>query len=268
MDKLDKKAYKVFKSAMYPKFLATVDERGVPNVVPVLTLKCADENTLIFARMMVWKTARNLESTHKATAVCMGAGMLVWSVKGDFVDFAKRGDYIKEYQKSFLFRYNAYAGAEQVGVIRIREVITAYPVQWAKTLYAQRALSKLSKITQSSFPEDGKGVMPLQVINQFNRKGALKYIAQAGEDGYPIASPALAMFPIGRDKLIVSAHHCVKLRDSGKVSACVFTPDIIAYQIKGRWGDKLKSSGIEYREILVEEAYTASPPLPGKKIEK
>lgn len=265
MDKLDKKAYKVFKSALYPKFLATVDERGVPNVVPVLTLKCADENTLIFARMMVWKTARNLESTRKATAVCIGPGMSVWSVKGDFVEFAKRGDYIEEYQKSFLFRYNAYAGAEQVGVIRIREVMPTYPVQWAKTLYAQRTLSK---IAQFSFPEDGKGVMPLQVINQFKRKGALKYIAQAGEDGYPLASPALAMFPIGRDKLIVSTHHCVNLRDSGTVATCVITPDIIAYQVKGRWGDNFKSAGVEYREILVEEAYTASPPLPGKKIEK
>lgn len=265
MDKLDEKAYKVFKSGLYPKFLATVDEAGVPNIVPVLTLKCADESTLIFARMMVWKTARNLESTGKAAAVCLGPGMSVWSVKGDFVEFARRGDYIEEYQKSFLFRYNAYAGAEQVGVIRIREVLPVQPVRWIKTLSAQRALSK---IAEKRFSAAGKGPMPLQVINQFKRKGALKYIAETGQDGYPAASPALAMFPVGRDKLLVSAHHCVNLPNNGKVSACVITPDITAYQVKGGWGDKFKSGGVEYREILVEEAYTASPPLPGKKIEK
>lgn len=265
MDKLDEKAYKVFRSSLYPKFLATVDEAGVPNVVPVLTIKCADQQTLIFARMMVWKTARNLESTHKATVVCMGAGMFVWTVKGDFVEFAKRGDYIEEYQKSFLFRYNAYAGAEQVGVIRIREVLLPYPVQWLKTLSAQRALSK---IAEQSLSTNEKGVMPLQVVNQFKRKSALKYIAEVGADSYPIASPAMAMFPTSRNKLIVSEHRAMAFANNGKVSACVITPDIIAYQIKGRWGDSFNKGKIRYREILVEEAYTASPPLPGKKIEK
>jgi hypothetical protein len=128
MDKLTGKAKKIFNAGYFPKFLATVDGEGVPNIVPVLTLKAADETTLIFARFMVWKTARNLESTRKLVVSCIGPGLSVWSLKGEFVEFVKHGPYLKEFNETFLFRYNAYAGVNEVGVIRVVGVMPPRPV--------------------------------------------------------------------------------------------------------------------------------------------
>ena len=59
---LDAAAIRAFSGPRVPKFLATRDAEGVPNVVPVLSLEAVDERTIIFGEMMIWKTRRNLEA--------------------------------------------------------------------------------------------------------------------------------------------------------------------------------------------------------------
>ena len=265
MANLDQKALKVFRKEYFPKFLATVDANGVPNVVPVLTLRAADESTLIFARFMVWKTARNLESTRKAAVACIGPGLHVWAMKGDFVEFVKQGPYLEQFNETALFRYNAYAGVNEVGVIKVRDVMPPKPVNWLRTLIAQRAVARAAA---DAAARDGMGPMPLQVVQQFRRKAALKFIAHVGPDGYPTPRPAMALFPVTHKRLAFLDTTGEAMDAGTRVAASVITKDMIAYQVKGKYagtGD-FGDSGIG--SIDVEEVFTASPPLPGKRIER
>lgn len=265
MDKLDGKAMKVFKREYFPKFLATVDADGSPNVVPVLTMRAADETTLIFARFMVWKTARNLEATRKATIACIGPSLYIWTVKADFVEFIKQGPYLEEFNETALFRYNAYAGVNEVGVLRVKEVLPPKPVRWLKTLMAQRSVAG---VATRAAAQDRVGPMPLQVVRQFRKKGALKYIAHVGADGYPIPRPALAMFPVMRKTLALDDIAGEAMDPGTRVAASAITKDLIAYQVKGRYEGLKNFNGASLGAIDVEEVFTASPPLPGKRIER
>lgn len=265
MNKLDSKGLKIFKRAWYPKFIATMDEFGTPNVVPVLTTKAADESTLIFARFMIWKTAHNLETTRKTVVACMGPGLSVWRVRGEFLEFVKHGPYVEEFNETFLFRYNAYAGAEQVAVIKITDVLPPVSVQWVKTVAMANAASKSAA---SAAALNGIGPMPPQVVDKFNATAALKYIAHVGEDGWPSPRPALAMKASGRKALHYFDPTGEKMNPGSKMAASVITRDLIAYQVKGTFAGNSETSPKNIGVLRVEEAFTASPPLPGKKIEK
>jgi predicted pyridoxine 5'-phosphate oxidase superfamily flavin-nucleotide-binding protein len=108
---LPKPAQKALDNDAFPKFAATMSNEGVPNVVPLLTTNSADATTLIFARFMVWKTARNLEANGKIAVNVIGPGLCSWIIRGQFQGFVRQGPYLDHYNRKALFRYNAYAGA-------------------------------------------------------------------------------------------------------------------------------------------------------------
>jgi len=265
MDRLDKKTMKVFRKEYFPKFIATVDGAGAPNVVPVLTLRAADDQTLVFARFMVWKTARNLEETRKAAISCIGPSRYIWALKADFIEFVKQGPYLEEFNKTALFRYNAYAGVNEVGVFRVREVMPPKPVRWITTLIEQRAAARAASKAAGG---DGAGPMPPQVARLFRMKGALKYIAHVGPDGYPAPRPALALFPATQSTIAFKDTAGETMDVGARVAVSAITKDMIAYQVKGRYEGVGDFGGAALGAIKVEEVYTASPPLPGKRIER
>jgi predicted pyridoxine 5'-phosphate oxidase superfamily flavin-nucleotide-binding protein len=60
MPQMTKEIMDVFNDPKAIKILATVDENGVPNNVPVFTLCCVDKETLACADIYMAKTKKNL----------------------------------------------------------------------------------------------------------------------------------------------------------------------------------------------------------------
>jgi len=260
---LEGKALKAYKSETYPKFLATVDKDGVPNVVPVLTLKAADSQTLIFARMMVWKTARNFEETAMATACCFGPGMHYWRVRAEFVEWAKKGPYLEEFNKMAIFRYNAYAGASEVGVFRIKEALEPRKVHWARRRVGARGVRKAAKALSAT--ADG-GAMPPPVIEHFNNSLAVNYIAHVDDDGWPAPQPVMSLFPAGDSAIVFKADADLLPPEGAVMAASSISRKLIIYQVKGKYRGRVKAAGRDVDVLDVTQVFTASPPLPGKRV--
>jgi len=263
MDKLEGKALKAYKSESYPKFLATVDKNGIPNIVPVLTLQAVDPSTLIFGRLMVWKTAQNLETTRIATACCFGPGAYYWRVRADFVEFAKKGPHIELLNEMSLFRYNAYAGASEAGVFRVKEVLPHRKMNWAAGIIEMMGIHRAAKAIAAS--KNG-GPMPPKVIEHFNRRLALKYIAYVNEDGWPEPQPVFSLFPAGAGSLVFKADADLLPPPGTMMAASAINQQLIAYQVKGRYRGREKIAGRDADILDVTEVFTASPPLPGKRV--
>ena len=51
------------------KMMATVDEKGFPNVAPVGSITAVDSETIAFAELFIKKTKANLENTKKVAIV-------------------------------------------------------------------------------------------------------------------------------------------------------------------------------------------------------
>jgi len=260
---LEGKALKAYKSEAYPKFLATVDKNGVPNVVPVLTLKAADPRTLIFARFMVWKTAHNLESTGIATACCFGPGAHYMKVRAEFVEFARKGAYLEEFNKMAMFRYNAYAGVTEVGVFRIKEVLEPRKMHWARRLVEMSGIRRAAKALA---PSSDEGPMSPPVVEHFNRLAAAKYIACIDDDGWPAPQPVFSLFPVGKSALAFKTDADLLPREGALIAASAITHQLIAYQVKGKYRGRVKAAGRDVDVIDVNQIFTAGPPLPGKRV--
>ena len=109
------------------KFMATVDDGGNPNVVPVLSIMPFGEETLVFVDIMMNKTRKNLLSNRKVAASVLTKDGISYQVKGTFEGFQKSGPLFDMFASHPYLKYNAYSGPRAVGTIHVDSVFTACP---------------------------------------------------------------------------------------------------------------------------------------------
>ncbi|MGQ9573011.1 MAG: hypothetical protein ACUVV3_07500 [Dehalococcoidia bacterium] len=250
-----------------PKFLATLDSQGVPNVVPIISLQAVDEGTVIFGEFMMWKTRRNLEDCSRLSVAVMTASQ-GWVIKGDFLEFQRSGPYFDRIMATDAFRYNAYAGIRNAGVIRVRGLVRAFVLSRpALLLDMARARWFARRARQRA---DGAVAVPSPVREKFARLQAAKVLAYLDGDGYPNIVPALSLIPADERTLVFSGGLAMPalatLSPGAKVAASVLTFEPVAYQIKGQFLGAERSLGRLAGAVAVQEVYSASPPLSGQRI--
>jgi predicted pyridoxine 5'-phosphate oxidase superfamily flavin-nucleotide-binding protein len=118
------------------KILASADENGVPNAVPVGSIHVIDDETLAFAEFII-HTKHNLEKTGKASVAVLklpagwgGAGATAYQLKGTFLGFQTSGPLFDNFLKRTAeMRARGYklAPLKSVGTIRVDEVFAASP---------------------------------------------------------------------------------------------------------------------------------------------
>jgi hypothetical protein len=252
---------------MVPKFLATQDARGHPNVVPIISLDAADDRTLIFAELFIWKTRDNLETDPRVSVAVVSDDLRTWTIRGHFRGFVEGGPHVDQMNRKEMFRYNAYVGVRRVGVIDV-EAITA-----------DRALSRFrlagrimaSKLVSRVACRRGSRTLPPRVAEKFARSAAVKVIAFQTSTGHPHVVPVFSLVPTRSESLVFGFDdHLSGLDERGpgaRVSAAVITMDPIAYQVKGAYlGRRLTPVG-RIGVLRCDEVYSASPPLPGQRID-
>jgi len=245
-----------------PKFLATLDAEGVPNVVPITSLQAVDESIVIFGELMMWKTRRNLETNPRVCMAVMTPAARGWIIQGDFQEFQRTGPYVDLINSAEFYRYNAYTGIRNAGIIRARRVVREFaPSRGAILLAAARArwAARWRRVSVEGV------AMPAPVREKFARLQAAKFLAYLGPDGYPEIAPALSLTPAG-ERALVFAGSADGLEPGAWVAAAVLTAEPLAYQVKGRFLGAERSLGGPLGVIQVLEVYSASPPLPGERI--
>jgi len=260
-------AVRALAGARTPKFLATRDTGGVPNVVPVLSLEAADEQTIIFGEMMIWKTRRNLEADPRLAIMVLAPDLRGWTIRGRFVEFQRTGPHFDHIMASENVRYNAYGGIRSAGVIRVEEVTRAFKLsQTGVLLDAARSRWLARRLSR-----DGAvpATMPVQVVEKFGRLRAAKALAFLDGSGHPDCLPALSLAPAGPARLVfggAAAEGLAALAAGSSVAAAVLTMEPVAYQVKGMFAGLRPSLGRRLGVIDVREAYSACPPLPGERL--
>jgi hypothetical protein len=268
-------AVRALAGARTPKFLATRDADGIPNVVPVLSLEAIDEQTIIFGELMIWKTRRNLEADPRVAIMVLAparrppvrADLRGWTIRGQFVEFQRSGPYFDHIMASENIRYNAYSGIRSAGVIRVLDVTRTFRLSQAGLLLD----TVRSRWLARRLSRDGRGAeaMPAQVIEKFSRLRAAKAVAFLEGSGHPDCLPAFPLVPAGPARLVfggAAAEGLARLMASSPMAAAVLTMEPVAYQVKGQFAGLRPSLGRRLGVIDVREAYSACPPLPGQRL--
>ena len=262
---LDKEAHEALSGDMTPKFLATLDEAGRPNCVPVISIMPYKENVLIFGEFMMNKTRHNLHENLKVGITVLTAAYETWSIKGEFLGFETTGPGVDFVNGQPMFRYNSYTSVRAAGMIRVHEVSAKHQFGKAQLLggfshaFAARSLFGL-------FGERGR-CMPRPVQEKFARLSAVRAIAFKDTDGSPRVFPVLACVASGTKRLVFAWSGCGAYRSAipvgTEVAVAIITMDPIAYQVKGRYAGTRAGIGI----IDITECYSASPPLVGERLD-
>jgi hypothetical protein len=252
---------------MVPKFLATLDVTGKPNVVPIITLDAADERTLMFGELFLWKTKSNLETDPRVGVVVVTEDFRVWTIRGRFREFVDGGPYVERLNEKEMFRYNAYVGISRAGVIDVEEVTG----EWKLSTLKIAAELLPAKAARCFVRGSGGKRLPSRVAEKFARTQAVKVIAFQGPAGYPQIVPLFSLLPARSQTMIFGTRlFAGPLRDlhsDAQVAASVITMDPIAYQIKGVYTGRRFTPAGRIGTIRVNEVFSASPPLAGEPID-
>lgn len=278
VDTLSKEHIEMLAFDKTPKFLATVDANGGPNLVPVISLMAEDEKTILFAEFMIWKTKKNLlERPNVGIAVLSPDMRWAW-IRGTFQGFETKGPRYEKMSMIDMFRFNAYTGIRSAGVIRVdktgpvRKLMSgAAPVEALLSAAQGRVAFALEAMLRPRGADgDPAGVMPPTVGEKFMRLKAGKAIAVMGGDGFPCVSVCPTLFPVGPRKMKLSVNDLPErarsLDPPPRAAVSVITSDPIAYQAKGVLKKAAAVGPARFAELEIEEVYNASPPLQGKKI--
>lgn len=262
---LSTRAHEVMSEDESPVFLATLDERGRPNCIPVVTLMPYENDKLIFGDFMLNKTRSNLESNPNVGVALFSQALEGWSIKGTFLGFETHGERFDLMNRSPLFRYNAYTGVRAVGLIQLEQVSDRMaPSRWKLVRHYARALATASLMRK---PKTSRECMPKQVEEKFQLLSALRALAFNDTDGFPRAFPILSCFSAGPNRLVIAdpflEHYKDRMPAETEVAISVLTPKAVSYQVKGHCANTQAKTTI----VELTECYSASPPLVGDRLD-
>ncbi len=261
--KLDETLIRDLSGEMTPKFLATADAQGTPNVVPIISITPWDDGTVIFGNFLMWKTERNLAAYPKAGIAVMTEELKGAVILGDFRGFQKTGRFVDAINSQKNFRYNAYTGIRSAGEIAVRSV--SEPFSYSKLdVLAGNARSAIKRVPGGL--SSGNVVMNPVVMEKFQRLAAVKVLAFIDRDGYPVPVVLMSLRAAAPDVLVFRkapmGRYMEGLADGAPVAVSVITFDPVAFQVKGVYSDL----GASWGAVRLTEAFHASPPFPGRKI--
>jgi hypothetical protein len=254
------------RGAMTPKFLATRSTEGNPNIVPCISMLPTEdqEDTLFFGNFLLRKSIRNLQEDRRLGILVVTPELKGWILKGDFIEFQRRGPYVDQQKSSSLLRYNAYTGVRNIGLIRVSAIVGSFSLSKLQVM-KDYLLTRLAGIPKGSYQEEGPDqgvIIPRAVQREFARMAAVKIMAWIGKDGYPQMAPVLSLQPTGEKMLACWKRMSFSWPPSNiQVAANILTSEAISYQIKGEWSSS-NGSGL----IKVQEIYAGGPPYPGGRI--
>lgn len=262
MRMLDTGLKQALSGEMTPKFLATLDAEGRPNCVPVISLAPWDDSTLVFGEFFMNKTRANLLVNDRVGITTINDKLNAWNLKGTFLGFETIGPHVEWINHQPLFRYNAYTSVRAAGVIKIEDISPMTTVSSGKVLYDFLWLRSLAPFLRRR----GRPCMPLRVQEKFKRMQAVRVLAFRDEDGFPRAAPVMACIPAGTNRLLLrNPMGCAysEIAPGTDMALSIITTDPVAYQVKGVYQGCVAGCGT----VLLEECYSASPPLLGERLD-
>ena len=254
---------------MQPKFLASINAAGQPNVVPLLSIVPLEPGRAAFAEFMIWKTKANLLETGRTAFLAMDGKLNYVTATGRFTGFTKAGPVFDAMAIQSMFRFNPYNGLRAAGTIDIETVEAEGQIPTLGLVASHLKAGRMAKAAARAGAPAATGaavaglatsrVMPVQVAEKFSRLKAIKAIAWPVAGGVKVL-PAAGVAPIGRGGLLIADPAVASaVPDGSRVAVSVITLDPNAYQVKGTarvWRGALV--------VEVDEVYTAAPPVPGR----
>lgn len=259
----------LYREPQAAKFLATVSAEGEPNIALIISQTPIEEGKVAFGDFMMVKTKENLFHDGHLASVVVSEKLEFAGFRGEVGEWVDSGPVIDEINSVEFFRYNAYMGIHNVGIINLTEKTclpagTSYLSYFADFLAIHLFGSLVSQKNKSHLR------VPSAVRKRFNSLLGVKAIAYVDEDGAPRAFPSLAVHLKKDGTLLLRIkeynNQVAKLDEGKRVALGIVTQDAVSYQIKGDFVEVRNFAGARYGLVSIDEIYSSSPPLCGERL--
>jgi len=264
--KISPSLHEALSGEMTPKFVATVDPEGKPNLVLIVSLKPEGDDRMVYGDFLMNKTAKNIEKNQKLGVFVITEDLQWWYMKADHLEFQTAGPIVDKINDGDFFRYNAYMSVRRAGIVGLKEIAAEGKVG-KLAMATDFGLTSLSK--KSGTPEQNKLSHP--VYEKLARLQAVKILSYVGEDGYPVCLPIQSAQPASKSLLAFGAlsapDSILSIPENTFCTVNVLTDDPVSYQVKGPFLGFSKGLFGKTGTIRIEEVWNASPPLAGERID-
>ncbi len=251
--------------AMKIGLLATVNDRGLPHLTLITTLKAAAEKELVWGQFMEGRSKQHIRHNPRAGWLIMTLDRHFWRGKSLFTRTEKSGPDFDFFNNQPLFRYNAYFGVHTVYYMdlvahsgKAALPMNAFIFAAVKTLAARILARKRGRV---------------DVLNSWTRTfisklDNLKFLSYVDEDGFPVIIPAIQAQAADQEHVTFSTS--------------VFTPDLESIPagapvavfcmalsmenvlVRGAYEGIHRLAGFQCGSVKVDWVYNSMPPTPGQ----
>ena len=131
MAKIPPEVMELFNTPDATKVMGTVDKNGIPNVVPLGSIRAVSDDTITFMEMFHIKTKENLLSNKKATVLAV-KGMKAYQIKGTFTGYTSSGPLFDNMYKVSMEKFKL--PIKSVGTIKVDAVYSCIPGENSRKL--------------------------------------------------------------------------------------------------------------------------------------
>ncbi len=221
---------------------------------------------LIFGNFLLRKSVGNLDEDPRVGILVMTTDLDGWVLQGEFQGWQRTGDYVDRLNRTNLLRYNPYTGIRNAGVVQVRALVWSFRISKVRVL-ADYLVARAARFPSSA----GRSIaLPAPVKESFSLMTAVRVLAFADAEGYPLVVPVLSLQPGGEGKLVCAESVAVDLLQSlpvgAPVAANLLTLDVVSFQVKGRWLGSRRFLAAPLGAMSVTAAYAGGPPIPGRQV--
>jgi len=252
-------AKEAFAKSMVPKFMATRDSEGTPNIAMIATITPWDDEHLIFGDFLMWQTKKNLENGSPVSVSVMARDLTCYEARGRFLGFETSGDKFDAMGKIDVFRYSAFGLLRGVGTIAVDEI---RPLELSIiSVVKEQLLTRIAGRRPAGLP-DGKKINPI-VADAFSIPKAARFLA-VSRDTHMEQFPVMGVRPVGQDYLALRPD--LPLTQGDTVATSTLTMDLRSFQIKGEYMGVMRSRGFKTGYVRVANVLSQTPPLVSREV--
>jgi hypothetical protein len=251
--------------AMKIGILATVNDRGLPHLTLLSSLKASSPTTLTFGQFTEGFSKVNVKGNPRTGFLAMTLQRELWRGTATFTHTEKSGPDYDAYNDEPMFRYNAYFGIHTVYSLELVEHGGRQGLPMGRIAAAALATAVAGTLIGRAGGYRALNAWTRQLMSTL---GNLKFAAWVAADGYPRIVPVLQARAAGGDRIIFSAAaygaEIAAIPAGAALAVFGMTLNMEDVLMRGTFAGVKRICGLRCGVAKIDWVYNPMPPVPGQ----
>ncbi|MBN1944784.1 MAG: hypothetical protein JW797_03870 [Bradymonadales bacterium] len=245
--------------------LATSNPDRLPHVTLITTLRAKSPTQLHWGQFCEGKSKEHVRSNPNTAFLVMNTAREVWRGKARWTHEVGEGEDYERFNKSPMFRYNAYFGIHTVHYMDL-VTTTAKRTLFLPGITAGYGITAAARYLTRR--RDGRPALKPWAISTVDKIQTLKFVSWIGQGGFPEIVPVVPCQTAGPDRLVLAPtvyrRELLGLQPGQPVAVFALTMEMESVLVRGTFGGYRGHLGVKFGTLDIDWVYNSMPPVPGQ----